>query len=33
MGDAKSACLVAKAALEAAMEVIDDCSEEVFQEA
>lgn len=30
MGDARSACQVAKAALQAAMEVIDDCSEDVF---
>jgi len=33
MGDAKQACEIAKTALEAAIEVIDECSEDVFQEA
>ena len=33
MGDAKQACTIAKEALESAIEVIDDCSEENFQEA
>ena len=30
MGDAKQACTIAKEALESAIEVIDDCSEENF---
>ena len=33
MGDAKQACTIAKEALESAIEVIDDCLEENFQEA
>ena len=33
MGDAKQACTIAKEALESAIEVIDECPEENFQEA
>ena len=33
MGDAKQACTIAKDALESAIEVIDECTEEHFQEA
>ncbi len=33
MGDAKQACTIAKDALESAIEVIDECTEENFQEA
>ena len=30
MGDAKQACTIAKSALECAIEVIDECTEEHF---
>lgn len=33
MGDARKACEIAKKALEDALEIIDECSEENFQEA
>ena len=33
MSDPRKACEIAKAALEDALEVIDECSEESFQEA
>ena len=33
MGDPKQACNIAKGSLEAAIDVIDECSEEVYQEA
>ena len=33
MGDAKKACSIAKEALQTAIEQIDDCSEDLFQEA
>lgn len=33
MGDPRKACEIASSALEEALEVIDECSEETFQEA
>ena len=33
MGDPQKACIIAKGALEDALEAIDECSEETFQEA